>query len=139
MNKPMLVLALTPSGDVAIPLQATDLLPISKDATLTAMQTALVAAIGALPQPNTKVTQVTVALGAAVVDQPVNLGTLTHVETVVVKNLANTTATLKFGAVGEAAVPLVTGESRSGLNMAALYLNSPGAAGGTITLELQGR
>jgi hypothetical protein len=112
---------------------------MAKDATLTALQAALVAAIGALPQPNTKVTQVTVALGAAVVDKLVPLGTLTHVETVVVKALANTTATLKFGAVGEAAVPLVVGESRSGLNMTALYLNSPGAAGGTITLELQGR
>lgn len=130
---------MNPSGDLAIPLQASDLAPISKDATLTALQAALVAAIGALPQPNTKITQVTVALGAAVVDQLVPLGTLTHVETVVVKALANTTASLKFGAVGEAAVPLVVGESRSNLNMAALYLSSPGAAGGTITLELQGR
>lgn len=139
MSKPTPVLILGPDGGVLIPAQSSDLVPVAKDATLTALQTALVAAIGALPQPNTKVTQVTVALGAAVVNQLVPLGTLTHVETVVVKNLANTTATLKFGAVGEAAVPLVAGESRSGLNMAALYLNSPGAAGGSITLEIQGR
>lgn len=139
MNKPQPVLPLLPSGEVAVPLLASDLQPMAKDATLTALQAALVAAIGALPQPNTKVTQVTVPLSAAVVNQLVPLGTLTIVETVVVKNLANTTATLKFGALGEAAVPLVTGETRSGLNVAALYLNSPGAAGGTITLELRGR
>lgn len=139
MSNPISVLILGPDGGVLIPAQSADMAPLSKDATLTAMQASLVAAIGALPQPNTKITQVTVALGAAVVDQLVPLGTLTHVETVVVKNIANTTATLKFGAVGEAAVPMVAGETRSGLNMAALYLNSPGAAGGTITLELQGR
>lgn len=139
MNKPQPVLPLLPSGEVAVPLLASDLQPMAKDATLTALQAALVAAIGALPQPNTKVSQVTMALGAAVVDQLVPLGTLTHVESVEVKNLANTTATLKFGALGEAAVPLLLNESRSGLNMTALYLNSPGAAGGTITLELRGR
>ncbi len=128
MSKPISVLILTPAGDVAVPVQPSDLIPMAKDAT-----------IAALPQPNTKITAVTVSLVAAVVDQAVALGTLTRVETVVVKDLTGATATLKFGAITEAAIPLVQGEVRNNLNVDALYLNSPGGAGGTITLEIQGR
>ena len=97
------------------------------------------AAIQTLPQPDTKITTVTVSLVAPVVDQGVNLGTLIRMETVVVKALIGAAATLKFGAITEASIPLVQGEVRNNLNVSALYLNSPGGAGGTITLELQGR
>lgn len=139
MNKPQPVLPLLPSGEVAVPLLASDLQPMAKDATLTALQAALVAAIGTPLHPNTKITTQTISLAAAVVDKLVPLGTLTTVETVVVKTLAGATASLKFGATTEAAIPLAQGETRDGMAVAALYLNSPGAAGGTITLELQGR
>ncbi|HEX9081459.1 MAG TPA: hypothetical protein VF768_04215 [Holophagaceae bacterium] len=124
------VFILQPTGDVASPAQSSD---------VQAFQTALLAAIGTPLHPNTKITSVTVSLAAAVVDQLVSLGTLTTVETVVVKNLAGTTATLKFGAATEQPIPLLQGEVRNNLAVGALYLNSPGAAGGTITLELQGR
>lgn len=143
--KPTPVLILTPSGDVATPAQASDFLPLvkdaslaplAKDATLAALQAALLAV---LPGPNTKITTVTVSLAAAVVDQAVSLGTLAHVETVVVKTLTGATATLKFGPTTEAPIPLAQGEARSNLSVTALFLNSPGGAGGTVTLELQGR
>jgi hypothetical protein len=121
---------LLPSGDVAFPAQAGD---------IGALQTALLASLALQPQSNTKITTVTVSLAAAVVDQLVALGTLTTVETVVVKALSGATASLKFGATTEAAIPLVQGEVRNNLAVTALYLESPGGAGGTITLELQGR
>ena len=135
----MPVVILDPAGDIATPAQASDLVPLSKDATVTALQAALVAALATQPNTNTKITQTTVSLAAAVVDQLVPLGTLTTVETVVVKALSGATASLKFGATTEAAVPLVLSEVRNNLSMTALYLESPGGAGGTITLELQGR
>ena len=137
--KPTLVLILDPSGNIATPAQASDLVPLAKDASLTALQSALVAALATQPNTNTKITQTTVSLAAAVVDQLVPLGTLTTVETVVVKALSGATAALKFGATTEAAIPLVQGEVRNNLAVTAVYLESPGAAGGTITLEIQGR
>jgi hypothetical protein len=137
--KPTPVLILDSAGDIATPATAADLTPLAQDATLAALQTALLAAIGTPLHPNTKITTQTISLAAAVVDKLVPLGTLTTVETVVVKTLAGATASLKFGATTEAAIPLAQGETRDGMAVAALYLNSPGAAGGTITLELQGR
>lgn len=155
------VLILKPNGDVAIPMDATDLVPLvhsvdlaplvhtadlaplvhTADLAPLATNAALVALqvlVAALPQSNTKIAQVTIPMAVALVDSLVPLGTLVAVETVVVKSIVGT-ATLKFGAVGSPAVPLVAGEVRNNLNVAALYLNSPGGAGGTITLELQGR
>ena len=135
MSDVLPVLILDPAGDIATPAQASDLAPLAQDATLAA----ILAALGTPLHPNTKITTVTVSLAAAVVDQLVTLGTLTTVETVVVKALSGASASLKFGATTEAAIPLVQGEVRNNLAVAALYLESPGGTGGTITLEMQGR
>jgi hypothetical protein len=85
------------------------------------------------------VNQVTISLVAPVVNQAVVLGMLTEVETVVVKALTGATATLRFGDLGQPAIPVIQGEIRNNLRLTTLILNSPGGAGGTITLELQGR
>ncbi|MDP1832637.1 MAG: hypothetical protein Q8K67_11305 [Geothrix sp.] len=101
--------------------------------------TILLTSLESLLKRNSLVHQVTISLVAAVVNQAVVIGLLTEVETVVVKALAGATATLRFGPLAQPAIPVIQGEVRNNLRLTTLILNSPGGAGGTITLELQGR
>jgi hypothetical protein len=135
MSKPIPILLLTPSGEVAIPLQPSDMTPIAQDASLQAM----IAALSEVPKAATKIHVVTMDLTAARVDVVVPTGTLGIIQSVVVKALAGTTASLKFGSTLDTAIPVLLAEKRDGFAVIGLYLNSPGGAGGTITLELQGR
>ncbi len=90
-------------------------------------------------QACTKVTRVTVNLGAALNNSAVALGTLTHVRTVTVADLTGAVVpTLKINGTGEFPLPLTKGEIRSGLDATSLHV-SCAAGGGQLVLELAGR
>lgn len=136
MSKLQPVLIVGQDGQTPVqPIQPGDLPALAQDASIAA----LLAAVQSLPLSSTKGTEVTVSLVAAVADAAVALGTLTTVHKVRVQALSGATATLKIGATTEAPITLAVGDDLDGLAVGALFLNSPGGAGGTITLQLFGR
>lgn len=154
------VLILKPNGDVAVPMDATDLLPIAKDASLAAIlaaqalqvQTgdlaplakdaslaAILAAIDLQPKTATKAVQVTISLAGALVNAPVALGGLQNVYTITVRDLTGATIpTLRINGIAESPLALAKGEERSGLDATSLHISTV-AGGGSLVLELLGR
>jgi hypothetical protein len=149
--QPVLVIGL--DGETPIqPLQTVDLAPLATEATMGTLATEatvgtlakdateqqILLAIQSLLQPIKKAGQVTIDLTAAKVDVAVDLRGLVNVQRVFVADLSGTTATLKFGTNAEDGLELAAGRDYPGLNFGALYINSPGGAGGSVTLQLFG-
>lgn len=157
------VLLVGPDGLPVLSIQAADLAGLASEGTLQSRATegtlatraaeatlatrasettlaASLAALQALPLPSTKVREVTIALTGAMVNSAVALGGITTIQSVVVRTLANGAGTtLRFGAVGDPTVVIAQGEIRENLSLAGLFVSCPGAAGGSLTLELHGR
>lgn len=149
--QPVLIIGL--DGDTPIqPLQVADLAPLATDATVATLATEatletrateataqqLNLSVQALPQRTKKAGQVTIDLTAAVADAAVDLRGLVTVQRVLVAALTGATATLKFGTSGDDGLDLAAGRDFFDLDCSALYLNSPGGAGGSVTLQLFG-
>ncbi len=151
------VAVVQPDGSPVQMIQPTDLPPLAQDATLQATNTqlgtmettlgtlaldmsaqAILSAILRQTETSTKAIQVQVSLAAAVVDQAIALPGFEKVQRVYVKALAGATATLKFGPAGAVPLDVAQGDDFPGLGITALTLNSPGGAGGTITLQIFG-
>ncbi|MBS1765992.1 MAG: hypothetical protein JST05_01120 [Acidobacteria bacterium] len=139
-------------------VQPSDLPPLAQDTTLQATNSqlaAMEATLGTLATQATataalsagqdqtaiKATQVQVSLVAALVDSPVPLGTLTSVHRMKVKAIAGAPASLslKMGLATEAPVDLDATSDWTDIAAAALLLNAPATAGGSVTLQLWGR
>lgn len=151
------VLILKPNGDVAVPLDATDLVPIlaaqalqvkttdlaplATDASLTlidAKLTQLLAALALQPKTATRAIQLTISLAAALLDFQLDLGGLTTIYEIAVRDLTGAVVpTLKINGFGNP-LALAKGEVRTGLNVTALHI-STAAGGGSLVLELLGR
>lgn len=138
------------------PVQPGDLAPLASETTLQAVQTALgalateatqaevLAAIQAQSGGITKASELALDANfqAGLANWPVPFGTLATVTRLRVLALTGATLTVKLGGTGESAISLAQGDVLDGLEIAAaagLYLNSPGAAGATLTLQLFGR
>lgn len=160
------VLILKPNGDVAVPVDPTDLAPIAKDTSLQAIiaaqanqvktadlaplakdasltlidakLTQILAALAPLPKTATRATQVPVSLAAPLVDLPVDFGGLTTISEITVRDLTGPAiANLKINGFGNS-LALAKGEVRTGLNVTTLHV-STGGGGGSLVLELLGR
>lgn len=151
-----LVVIVAPDGSAVLPVQPPDLAPLALDESLQTLISqnateatlelvakdssaqSILSAILRQTETSTKATQVTVSLAAAVADQAIDLSGFEKIQRVKVKALAGATATLKFGNAFAVALDVAQGDDFPGLGITALTLNSPGGAGGTITLQLFG-
>lgn len=144
------VLVIAPDGSAVLPVQPPDLAPLALDASLQTVITdlglvakdtsaqSILSAILRQTETSTKATQVVVSLAAAVVDQAIDLSGYEKVQRVYIHALSGATATLKFGNSFASPLDLAQGNDYPGLGVTALTLNSPGGAGGTITIQIFG-
>lgn len=94
---------------------------------------------GSAPTTDAAVEEVTVSLAAPLTNSAVNMGKVQIAETVYVKTKTGVgTCTLKFNGTDATAISVSQGESRYGLAVAAIYVNSDGA-GGSVVLEIHGK
>lgn len=147
--QPVLILGLDGENPVQ-PVQVDDLAPLAADASIQNLiadlglvakdssAQSILSAILRQTQTSTKAIQVTVSLAAAVADQAIDLSGFEKIQRVKVKALAGATATLKFGNAFAVGLDVAQGDDFPGLGITALTLNSPGGAGGTITLQIFG-
>lgn len=103
-----------------------------------ALMQAVLVAIQDLTSPSTKAREVVINLAPGLVDSPVDIGTLTTVQSISVKDLTGTvTPTLKLGGAGESGLTLAPGDTIDGLKVSQMLITSaPG--GGALTLIMLG-
>lgn len=121
------VIQVTPSGETVPPLGAADLAGLAKSTD-----------VQALPHSVTRMIQRTLDLAGLHADAPVDLGALTEIQSITVRELTAGSLSLRFGSLTAESVQVAKGELREGLNGAGLWYSNP-AGGGTAQLEIHGR
>ncbi|HEU4951715.1 MAG TPA: hypothetical protein VFT46_07170 [Holophagaceae bacterium] len=114
------------------------LVTVAKEAT----QQTVLQTVETLPQAATKGNELYPDVTAALVDYAVPMGAFAVVTRIRLPKLAGTTLTVKLGGAGQPEITLEQGFDLDGLAITpamGLYLNSPGAAGASATLQLFGR